>query len=405
MDPLTRAAQQFCRQLSEGWRRTPVVRLVAPAHHRSHLVGSLRIFEWAPDNRLPLCLVEAAADDLDALAEAARSQLLADLARLRLGLADDGIVLVEPAVIEVDSDQGLDPLSRLRSLVARAGGVLARTGVLAGLALVLVPADPPVPKVLRRLAVALAAWPVCPEVRLGLAVHEPSELAGVLPAAVAFELDDAALHDYCQVQGERQAAASPPAEVALRRHLLAATDAARRQDLSGARRAYLAACTELESQHRFAEAAVVHITLGGLAFGLKDDGAALSHFERAARHGTTVAQPAITAQAHLGAAGVLFSRVDLEGAARRYELAAGSAPSGALRIEALRMAGTCRLQLGDRVAAAAAWQAAVTDAGALPAAARVQTTWKQAGEALLAHLQRGGQHAQAAHLRALLQAD
>lgn len=403
MDPLTRAAQRFSGTLAERWRQAPLVRLVAAAHHRTHLVGGLRLFEWAPDNHWPLCLVEAAADDLAVLADAARTQLLADLARLRQGLADDGVALVDPAALA--DDVATDPLSRLRHLVLLAGEALARTGVLSGITLVFVPGAQPVPKVMRRLAVALAAWPERTDVRLAFTVDEPATLADVVPVAAAFDLDDAALHDYCQQQGERQAAAAPPAEAAVRRQLLAAADAARRQDLAGARRAYQAACTELESQRRTTEAAVVHITLGGLAFGLQDERAALDHFERAVAHGTTVGQPAIAAQAHLGAAGVLFTRKDLAGAALRYELAARDAAPGPLRIEALRMAGTCHLQLGDRTAAADAWQAAVTDAGALPAEARVQTTWKQAGEALLAQLQRSGQAAQAAHLRALLQAD
>lgn len=397
MDPLTRAAESFSRQLSDAWRHASVVRLVAPAQHRSHLVGSLRRFEWAPDNRWPLCLVEAPADDLDELAEAARRQLLADLARLRQGLTDDGISLDDPG-----DEPKLAPAARLQHLVDRAGDALARTGVVAGLALAFVPAATPAPKVMRRLALALAAWPARPHVRAALAV---AELADVLPAAAAFNLDDAALHDYCRQQGERQAAAAPPDEASLRRHFLAAADAARRNDLAAARQAYQAAAFQLESKHRLAEAAVVHIALGGLAFGLADQRAALEHFDRAVSHGAAADQPATLAQAHLGAAGVLFARGDIRAAAGRYELAARNATADVVRIEAWRMLGTCRLQLGDREGAAVAWSSAVTDASALPPSARAQTTWKQAGEALLAQLQRSGQTAQAVHVRALLQAE
>lgn len=404
MDPLTRAAENFTRQLSVDWRRAPVVRLVASVRHRSHLVRSLRLLEWSPDNRWPFCIIEAAVDDLDALAGAARTQLLADLARLREGLAEDGVAVVDLATV-ADGGQGLDPMTRLGSFIDRAGVELARTGVVAGVALAFVPAAPPAPKALRRLAAALAAWPERSHVRLGLAVTDPAELTDLLPVGAAFDLDEAALHDYCQEQGERQAAKAPPAEASLRRHLLAASDAARRHDLAAARRAYLAASSELEAQDRLAEAAVVYIALGGLAFGLKDGSAALDHFERAVSHGRTTDQPGVVAQAHLGAAGVLFAGGDLQAAAVRYELAASCGGPDAVRIEALRMAGTCRLQLGDRDGAARAWQAAVTTASALPEPARGQTTWKHAGEALLAHLQRKGLGAQAEHLRALLQAD
>lgn len=402
MDPLTRAAESFCRQLGEGWRRAPIVRLVAPAQHRSHLVGSLRLFEWAPDNRWPVCLVEAPADDLGELAEAARRQLLADLARLRKGLADDGITLADPAAFAPEPAPGLTSMAQLQHLADRAGEALARTGVVGGLALVFVPAATPDPKVLRRLAVTFAAWPERPHVRAALAA---TEHADVLPVAVRFELDDGALHDYCGQQSERQAAGAPPAEASLRRQFLTAADAARRNDLAAARDAYLTAAAELESQRRLVEAAVVHITLGGLAFGLADHRAALDHFDRALAHSADARQPAVLVQAHLGAAGVLFARGELAAAAARYELAASGGATEVLRIEALRMAGTCHLELGDRNAAARAWQSAVTDASGLASAARAQTTWKQAGEALLAQLQRSGQTAQVAHLRALLQAE
>lgn len=403
MDPLTRAADDFTRQLSVSWRRAPVVRLVAPARDRSHLVRSLRLFEWSPDNRWPLCIVEAGIDDLDALASAARTQLLADLARLREGLAEDGIALVDLATVA--DGHGPEPMIRLSSFVDRAGVDLARTGVVAGIALAFVPAAPTSAKALRRLAAALAAWPERSHVRVGLAVADPTELAEVLPVGAAFDLDEAALHDYCQEQGERQAAKAPAAEASLRRHLLAASDAARRHDLEAARRAYLATSSELEARDKCAEAAVVHIALGGLVFGLGDSSPALDHFERAVSHGRAAEQPGVVSQAHLGAAGVLFARGDLQAAAVRYELAASCGGPDAVQIEALRMAGTCRLQLGDRDGAARAWQAAVTTASTLPEPARGQTTWKQAGEALFAHLQRKGLGAQAEHLRALLQAD
>lgn len=404
MDPLTRAAQTFARQLAEDWRRAAAVRLVAPASHRTHLVRSLRLFEWSPDNRWPLCLVEAAADDLDSFAEAASRQLCADLVRLREGLAGDGVELGDPDALAIDLSADIKPMARLWILLDRAGQMLARTGVAAGVAFAVVPVRPPAMKSQRHLAAALAAWPTRPHVRLALAVTEPDELVEVLPSATPFILDESALDDYCRQQGERQAAAAPPAEAALRRHFLAASDAARQNDLAAARRAYLAASVELERLDRIAEAAVVHITIGGLAFGLADGAAALTHFDRATAMGTTAGQLAVVAQAHLGAAGVLHTRGEFRDAARRYELAADNGGPGALRIEALRMAGACRLRLGDHDAASRAWSAAVADAEALPAAARTQTTWKQAGESLMALLQRRGQTTQAADVQALLQA-
>lgn len=400
MDPLTRAAEHFTSELTSAWRRASVVRLAAPDHHRSHLVRSLRLLEWASDNRWPMCLVEAPADDLGRLADLAYRQLLADLAVLRAGLAEDGDTIPDPAQLAAGVPSGLEPLVRLHHLVDRAGEVLARTGVVAGLALVFVPTAPLLSPVLQHLAAALADWPGRPHLRCALAVRDP-----VLPVSATFTLDDAALNEYCRQQSARQNATAPPDEVAVRRHLLAAAAAAEERDLPAAREAYRAAVRALEARDRLAEAAVVHIALGGLAFALHDGPAALSHFEHAVAHGTATRQPAVLSQAHLGAAGVLFSGREFAAAAARYQLSADSGASAILRIEALRMAGTCHWTIGEQDLAARAWHAAVTEAGGLPPTARSQTNWKQAGESLLVHLQRRGLRAEADRLHALLHAD
>ena len=401
MDPLTRAAQDFTHQLAVAWRSAPVVLLVATPEHRAHLVRSLRLHEWAPDNRWPLVLIETSADDLTTLYSAASERLLADFAALHTGLCDDGITVSDPAALTHDLPP--DPLRRLQLLLARAGEVLARTGILDGLALAFVPPRPPPTTTLRDLAQTLRDWPRTRHHRLALATPEVPELAALLPGTASFRLDDDALHAYCQAQGERQAAASTPADAALRRHLLAASDAAHRRDLPAARTAYLHASTALEQQGRRSEAAVVHVALGGITFGLKDTRAALDHFDRAVAHGAAVDQPNLLAQAHFGAAGVLFAQGDLAGAARRYDLASRTTAPDALRIEALRMAGTCHLQRNDHESAAHAWDEAVAIGTPLPPRTRAATSWKTAGESLLALLQQRGLTAQATHLRALLQ--
>lgn len=393
MDPLTRAAQEFVRQLAEAWRGTAPVRLVAPADHRTHVVRSLRVFEWMPDNRWPLCLIEPPAGDVEAAGEAALERVAADVARLQRGFAEEGMVLEVPPVAEAG-----DCWRRLQRFAAGVGEALARTGAVAGLAIALVPQGD------RRtrgwIAERLQGWPESPWVRVALWC-EGEELAAVLPAAARFVLDEEALIDFCREQTERQIASEPPDVAMVHRHLLVASEAARRGDTPAAKQGYEAASTALEQQGRLAEAAVVQIALGGLSFGLGEAEAALGYFDRAAAHGEATGLPAIGSQAQLGAAGCLFAGRAYAEAAARYRVAARSGTE-ALCIEALRMAGVCHAELGERELAALAWQDAVDRAAGLPAHQRRQTSWKQAGEALLELLDRRGLTEQCEHLRSVL---
>lgn len=398
MDPLTRAAREFVRQLSEVWRRPAPVRLIAPECHRTHLLRSLRLFEWAPDNRWPLCLIELPADGIEALGEAAVARVLADLAELRRGLAEDGISLAEwPEVVG-------DAWQRLERIVERAGEALARTGVVEGLALALVPAGESDRRMIRGIAERLRTWPERPHVRVALWCGEDDGASESLPGAVVFALDEEALDDYVREQSERQIASEPPDEAAIHRSLLVASEAARRNDLAAAKQAYEAAGGALEGRGKLAEAAVIQMALGGLSFGLGDLAAALAHFDRAVGHGRSSGQAMIVSQACFGAAGALFASGEYSEAAARYRAAAGGAPES-LRIEALRMAGAAHMKLGERDAAALAWQEAVDCAAGMPARSREQTSWRLAGEAMLEVLQKRGLAEQVEHLRAVLHDD
>lgn len=394
MDPLTCAARAFCQELADGWARDVAVGLVAAREHRGHLLQTLRLFEWSPENRWPLCVVEASGEDLAALASAASEAVLADFAELRRGLAGDGVSLEEPEITT-----GGSGLERLWQVAERCGESLARTGVVDGLAVVFVPPEPLTGGARRRLAQALAERPVVSHVRLAMATPEASELAGWIPELAELRLDDAELHAYCQAQGERLAAQAPPAEAALRRALLAASDAAQQGDLSAARQAYLHALAGLEAQGREHEAAIVGLALGGICFALGDVQEALENFERAA------AEPSggAAAMGHLGAAGVLYTQGELQAAAHRYEQAAASGGPAALRLEAWWMAGTCHDGSGAPEEAARAWEAAVAVGIESPAEVRGQDSWRRAGEALYAHWSARGMLVRAAELRAVIE--
>jgi tetratricopeptide (TPR) repeat protein len=392
MDPLSRAAQELVRQLAEAWRETALVRLVAPASHRTYLLRSLRLFEWAPDNHWPLCVVEAPAGDAEHVAQAAADKVIADYAELRRAFAEEGVPLAEVQA----SVAGEDSWRRLQRVVEQAGAALAGTGMVAGLALAVVPAPHGDRRTIGRIAGRLRSWPERAQVRVGLWC-DADELAEVIPAAARFGLDEAALREFCSEQTERQIGSGPPEEALVQRHLLVAAEAARRDDVPAAKRAYEAAGAELERQGKRAEAAVVQIALGGLSFGLGDANAALAYFDVAAAQGEATGQSVIASQAHLGAAGCLFAGQAYADAAVRYRAAASAGPD-ALGIEALRMAGVAHAKLGEREAAAEAWQAAVDRASGMTPQARAQTSWKQAGEALLELLQRRGLTAQYEHL-------
>jgi hypothetical protein len=95
-------------------------------------------------------------------------------------------------------------------------------------------------------------------------------------------------------------------------------------------------------------------------------------------------------------------------AVRAYESAASAAVDAsipALRIEALRMAGTCHVLRGAREEAIAPWQQAVTEGEALDPGARKLTTFKQVAEALIEVLKRFGLQPQAAYVTSLLAVD
>jgi hypothetical protein len=214
MDPLSRAAQELVRQLAEAWRETAHVRLVAPAIHRTYLLRSLRLFEWAPDNRWPLCVVEPPAGDAEHVAEVAADKVIADYAELRRAFAEEGVPL---AGVEANV-AGEDSWQRLQRVVERAGEALADTGMVAGLALAVVPPPHGERRTSARIAERLRGWPERVNVRVGLWC-EADELAEVIPAAARFGLDEAALHEFCREQTERQIGSGPPDEALVQRHL------------------------------------------------------------------------------------------------------------------------------------------------------------------------------------------
>ena len=106
------------------------------------------------------------------------------------------------------------------------------------------------------------------------------------------------------------------------------------------------------------EEAGVRMALAGTFLAKGDGPAALRQYHKAAELGESQGALSIVGQAHLGAGGVCLTFTRYEPAAQLYELAAKAAERGKiplLRIEALRMAGTCHGLRGAKEDALLAW--------------------------------------------------
>jgi hypothetical protein len=114
-----------------------------------------------------------------------------------------------------------------------------------------------------------------------------------------------------------------------------------------------------------------------------------------------------TCQAWLGVGAAHLKAKHPEPAALAYRTAADAAKRAeisVLRIEALRMEGTCLLMLGSKERAARVFQDAVDEGAGLGQAEREATPFPQVAKALVALLRRLGLHPQADHVQLLLDA-
>lgn len=371
MDPLTLAVRSFCQELRDGWDSGAKVGIVVAPEHHGRLLQALRLFEWAPENRWPLCVLAGSHGP---------ERVRAAFEALRRGLAADGITVEDP------EGRG----GGLWEELERCGAAAAASGAVRGLAAVLIPER----EALAQVVAEVSQWPESKQVRIAVAGVDAGVLAA-LPERATLAIDEDAWWRFCQAQAERAAGAAPPAEARGRRALLAASAAVRGGDLVQARAAYVEAVEALEALGRRDGAAITELALGGVCLSLGDASAALASFDRAA------AEPATAPLGHLGAGGVFFSRGELEEAGRRYEAAVQGAPA-ALQIEAWWMRGSCWAELGEDERAAAAWEAALAAGAEVRAEARRRGSWSRAAEALRARCLSRGETRRAAELEAAL---
>lgn len=396
MDPISRAAQELLRELSSGFETTAALRLRAEPEQRATLIQSLRLGEWQPDSRWPLCLVEARFAGARTYVTELLTRLRDDFSALQRGLREDSVTIADPSTAAEPSPAGA------RTLAARLGAALAATGVIDGWCVALVPPRGPEDPAWLELVAALVAAPP-PGLRWLVWDPAPEPLKPVVPACATLTVDEDRTWKYIEAQSARNLSEKPAD--APRAALLAAAAAGRKGDLPGALVAYARAAAAYDRANAPAEAATVRVAMGGLSLGTGEKRAALGHFDRAVAQASRANAWAVACQAELGAAGALRLDRQLEGAERRYTRAADSALRAelpALRIEALRMAGTCALERGDSQTASEHWRAAVDTGAAMPGGERGGTTVAQVGDELIALLQRRGQTSQAAAVRAAL---
>lgn len=427
MDPISRAAQHLLRDLARGFnKKSSALRLRAAPGDRATLIKSLRLAEWQPDSRHPLCLVEApfTADYPREL----QTRMRADFTALQRGLADDNITLADPdaptpaarpaSTPHASPSSSAHPAARppssahpaarppspaataCRDLAARLAAHLAATTVVDGWCIALVPSAPPSDPAWPTFLADLLATPA-PGLRWLIWDPDPEPLAQILPPHATLEIDDAATWKYLDAQLHRPSA--PPDEP--REALVAALTAARAADPRAALAAYARAAAAFERASAPAQAATVRVAMGGLSMGTGDLPGAVAHFDRAAAQAGRAGAWTVACQAELGGAGVHRLRRQLAAAERRYAAAADTAKRAelpALRIEALRMAGTCALERGEPQVATGLWRAAVDAGSELPPPERAATTLTQTGEQLIALLNQRGLTTQAAAVRAQL---
>ena len=431
MDPATIAARAFIDDAERVWRagKSRVLRATAPEADRGALVKVLRRMEWSPGNRRPLFLYDAPFGDPDAWCEGLGASLRRDYEAVREGARAEGVTLAELAAPVPSRRAAEQATTDARAIATRLKGYLD------GATVALVPSEVESREAWRAVASAWARGELPPELRVIVWDPPDGPLAEIIPdaAAARFALDrDALLAHLARLDEPSAGPALPPrrptltatqraeyertlgrkipsedAARSLRRHLLEGAQKVSRQDWTGAAADYRAARSLCAADGLDAEEAGVLLALAGVSASVGDREQALEAYGQAARISVAHARWTVATQAWLGAAALFLALGDAARAAETYEAAAdtaGRAQSAVLRIDALRLAGTCHAARGDDAGAIRCWGAAVETGTGTTGAERGVSTFTQAAEALAHALTRQGLVAQATHVRALASA-
>lgn len=430
MDPITRAATTFAEQAAAFWQsgQGQILHICAAPAQRLNVAKLLRAQESALDNRWPLVLFDAPFSDARAYAAGLGQRIAEDYAAVRAGVAQEGVALDElpPALAVTATAHGV--AVALAEMAKRLGSRLD------GVQLVLLPSRIDSADAWRKFVAELLQCAFSQRARV--AIYDPpgGALSSLFSAQrrALFEVDEAALLDYFRQAGNRKSEGPPrpakaPAltdeqrarvEERLGRRLLGQDSAARLRDLlldaaqhnrkndhGAALKSYLEAQRLCQAAGAVHEEAMVLMALASAYLALKDTAQALASYSSAAKLAADKSLWPVASQAFMGSGAVWLMNGEWRRAAQDYEQAAAAAERAQvamLRIEALRMAGTCHHQLGRTDDTVRCWQQAVLEGEALSPGLRAATTFPEVAGELIKLLRRYGLHQQADHVESLV---
>jgi hypothetical protein len=199
VDPILRAASEFSAEAEAFWRADPgrVLPMVAGEGERGEIVKALRLQELALGNRRPLFLHEEPFKGPRAYFDGLTDAIRQDYAKIREGVAEEGVTLPLFPAISRGAPRTSDPMERAVFTAALAAGLLGDR--FQGLCLSLVPPSVADPLGWRESIAALRRLQLPLRVRLAVFAPPGGPLDGVFDARGArLRIDDDELRDYIE---------------------------------------------------------------------------------------------------------------------------------------------------------------------------------------------------------------
>jgi tetratricopeptide (TPR) repeat protein len=418
MDPITRAMQQFGDDAEAFWRQSPHGLLPLRAHEdqRADVVQALRFYEGRPDNRRPFVVFcrpfEAPSTYFSALAE----QIAGDYERVRVGVSEEGVEL--PAF--TTGDDGTVPSGALkRAALAMNKAARLLGDPFAGIVVALVPDHVADVEGWRESVRVLAGTRWSPRVRVAAFDPLGGPLSEILEdGRVLFDVDPGELLGFL-AEGVPAGSAGPASEASpegpvrpeapsvgaeLRRLMLGACAKMAEQRPTDAAKLFEQARALCAAERLVPQEAGALMSLGGAWVAAQMPELAIESYSKAAGLAEQAGEWTMACHAWLGTGGANLMRESYAAAAVAYRAATEAAKQGelpVLRIEALRMAGTCLVRAGCEGAAVLAWKEAVSVGTQIEVEERAASTFEEVAAKLAELLDRRGLHDQAEDVRGL----
>jgi hypothetical protein len=419
MDPITRAMQQLGDDAEAFWRQSPhgLLPLLAHEDQREEVVQALRLYEGRSENRRPFVVFRSPFETVSAYFSALADQIARDYERVRAGASEEGVEL--PAF--TSGDDGTVPSGALkRAVLAMTKGARLLGGPFAGIVVALVPDQVADVEGWRESVRALAGTRWARRVRVAVFSALGGPLAEALEDGVRFDLDPGELIAFL-AEGAPPGSAGPAVDAppegslrseaagpgaALRRLMLGAGAKMAEQQPVEAARLFEQARALCAAERLVMEEAGALMSLGGAWVVAQMPELAIESYSKAAGLAEQAGEWTMACHAWLGAGGANLMRESYAPAAVAYRAAAAAAQQGelpVLRIEALRMAGTCLVRADYESAALLVWTDAVSVGTQIEVEERATSTFKEVAAALTELLERRGLHEQADDVRSLAQ--